>query len=282
MREINSLEELAACCRGDSLCRWAAQRLGEGNRAWASADGRALAVAGRALSMRDRLAVWGDPRSAVPLARTVLDELGPAYRPLGDRTLIDALAAELPGLTCSPAFGWMDRTRPGPSLPSAGAAQWLPRNTLDEASAVVAAGFPDSYAQPGGAGAGRWAGVRDGAGRLVAVGALAWSAPTVGLLSGIAVLPEARGRGLARQVCALLLDEALTRHGTAALMVDDDNPAALHLYRSLGLRYRPLRAAGLRGPETSCDSVRSPSRGRGTVRPLGAVLRGGRRLRGKG
>ncbi|MFF4409591.1 GNAT family N-acetyltransferase [Streptomyces sp. NPDC001404] len=250
MREINSLGELATCCRGDSLCRWAAQRLGEGNRAWTSADGRALAVAGRALSTRDRLAVWGDPRSAVPLAREVLDELGPTYRPLGDRDLIDALAAELPGLSRSGDFGWMDRTRPGPPLPATGDARWLPQSALDEASAVVAAGFPESYAQPGGPGAGRWAGARDGAGRLVAVGALAWSAPTVGLLSGIAVLPEARGRGLARQVCALLLAEALSRYGTAALMVDDDNRAALQLYRSLGLRYRPLRAAGRRERDT--------------------------------
>lgn len=250
MRKLDSLEELAICCRGDSLCRWAAQHLGEDNHAWASDDDRALAVAGRALSARDRLAVWGDPGSAVPLARTLLDELGPSYRPLGDRTLIDTLAAEPPGLSRSAGFGWMDRTRTGPPLPSAGTAQWLPQSALDEASAVVAAGFPESYAQPGGPGAERWAGVRDGDGRLVAVGALAWTAPTVGFLSGIAVLPGARGQGLARQVCALLLTEALTRYGTAALMVDDDNRAALHLYRSLGLRYRPLRAAGRRERDT--------------------------------
>ena len=109
---------------------------------------------------------------------------------------------------------------------------------LDEA-------FPESYAYPGRPGArDRWAGVRDG-GRLVAVAALAWCAPTVGFLGGVATAPAARGRGLGRVVCAFTVERALAEYGTAALIVDDANSAALRLYRGLGLAYRPLGAASL-------------------------------------
>jgi len=43
-REIRDHAELVARCDGDLLCLWTAQGL----------DGRAVAVAGRALSLRDR------------------------------------------------------------------------------------------------------------------------------------------------------------------------------------------------------------------------------------
>ena len=59
--------------------------------------------------------------------------------------------------------------------------------------------YPGSYAKPGIAGVRRWAGIRDDAGALVAVGADAWSAPTVGLVGGITVRPAARSRGSGRR-----------------------------------------------------------------------------------
>jgi hypothetical protein len=46
MREIGDHEELAARCAADTLCLWAAQGLDGRCRAWRSADGRAVAVAG--------------------------------------------------------------------------------------------------------------------------------------------------------------------------------------------------------------------------------------------
>lgn len=70
----------------------------------------------------------------------------------------------------------------------------------------------------------------------------------MGFPAGIAVHPAARGRGLGRAVCALPAAEAVTRHGTAALMVGDDNSAAIRAYRAVGLRYRPLAAASVAGP----------------------------------
>ena len=108
----------------DPLCRWAAGHPDGGSRIFVR--GAAVAVAAPGLSMRDRLVVTGPPADAVPLVRDVLDAVGPGYRPLGDRALIDALVARLPGLHPAPAFGWMDRStthtpqptdRPPPSTP---------------------------------------------------------------------------------------------------------------------------------------------------------------------
>lgn len=179
--------------------------------------------------------------------RRVLATVGPTYRPLGERALIDALVQAIPALTPVGTFGWMDCRSPagGPSS-GTGTAEWLPETTLPEVEAFVAASFPASYAKPGVPGVERWAGVRDDGDRLAAVGALAWSAPTVGLLAGIAVRPQTRSRGLGRQVCGFLLAEALRLHGAAALMVDDWNHAAVRLYLGMGLRHRSLGAASVR------------------------------------
>jgi GNAT superfamily N-acetyltransferase len=272
MTEITGARELAACCAGDTLCVWAARGLDGRSRAWASRDRRAVAVAGRALSARDRLAVWGAADAAVPLVRRVLAEVGPDYRPLGDRELIGALVGEIDTLAHAATFGWMDRPRhlPGDPAPpvsghlapghpvaghpthpisghpaSGGGAQWLPADADAEVARFLAAAHPDAFARPGVPGVQRWAGVRDGRGQLTAVGALAWSAPAVGFLAGIAVDPRARRQGLGRQVCTFLLAEALRDHDAAALMVDADNAAAVRLYRSLGFRYRAVSVAAV-------------------------------------
>jgi ribosomal protein S18 acetylase RimI-like enzyme len=60
---------------------------------------------------------------------------------------------------------------------------------------------------------------------------------------GVEADPAARGLGLGREVCAYVIADALAAQGTVALIADDSNIPALRLYRSLGLRYRALRAA---------------------------------------
>ena len=84
-REIRDHAELTARCDGDLLCLWTARGLDGRGRAWVSADGRAVAVAARDLSRRDRLAVRGPAESVIPLAADVLAEIGPDFRPLGER-----------------------------------------------------------------------------------------------------------------------------------------------------------------------------------------------------
>ncbi|MFB9838969.1 hypothetical protein, partial [Actinoallomurus acaciae] len=75
MRAIHDHDELAELCAGDTLCLWAAQGLDGRGRAWASDDGRAVAVAGQHISRRDRIAVRGRADVAVPLVERVLAEV---------------------------------------------------------------------------------------------------------------------------------------------------------------------------------------------------------------
>ncbi len=244
MREIDDHDELMALCDGDSLCLWAAQGLDGRGRAWASDDGRAVAAGGPRLSARARLAVHGPPDAAASLGRTVLRELGPDYRPFGDRGVIEALVRAVPGLREVKRFGWMATGRVTPHIPAdAGRARWLPDADLPEVAELLELTFPDSFAKPGVPGVDGWAGVRDDGGHLMAVAALAWSAPAVGLLAGVAVHPGAQGRGLGREVCAFTVSAGLMKHGAVALMVEEWNHAARHIYERLGLRYRPVGAA---------------------------------------
>lgn len=245
MRAIDDHDELVALCGGDTLCRWVAQGLDGRGRAWASADGRALAVAGTGISRRDRIAVSGPAASVVPLVRDVLHEVGPTYRPLGDPPLIDAIVGGVPGLVSGKAFGWMERTAAGPAGRRRGA-RWLSDPDMPETTALLQ--DTGSDAMPGVPGVERWAGIRDDEGRLVAVAALAWSAPSVGLVAGVAVHPKIRGQGLGRAVCGFVIAEALRRYGCAALMVDGWNEAAIRLYRGLGMSYRPALAAYVEPP----------------------------------
>nr|WP_062340195.1 GNAT family N-acetyltransferase [Herbidospora sakaeratensis] len=119
---------------------------------------------------------------------------------------------------------------------------WLGPGDVEEVARVLAVANPDAYARPGMPGVFRWAGIRDEGGRLVAVGADAWSAPTVGFVGGVATLPQARGSGLAGAICRFLTAALLERHGRVSLMVDDVNAAALAVYRRLGYARRPVAA----------------------------------------
>lgn len=143
-----------------------------------------------------------------------------------------------PGLLKAPAG-----SRSRPHLPGPEVAWLLEPGAEEEVARVLAVANPDAYARPGMPGITRWAGIRDGAGRLVTVGADAWSAPTVGFIGGVATLPEARGSGLAGAICRFLTGALLARHGRVSLMVDDVNAAALAVYRRLGYTRRLVAAS---------------------------------------
>jgi hypothetical protein len=237
--ELTTDDELREAADDDSLLMWAARGFTTGARAWA--HGAATAVASPALSGRDRVAVRGPLADAAPLLRLLLREMGPSYRPLGDAALIAGLAEELDEIEFLGTFGWM--TISGDGLGPSDA-QWLGADDLDEVAALIDQHFPTSFAHPGRPGAAAWAGVRDSAGRLTAIAADAWSAPTIGLLAGVATHPDhGRGRGHAEAACRLVLDSHLRRSGRAGLMVEDWNAPALRLYRRLGLDWRALAAS---------------------------------------
>ncbi|KAB8188188.1 GNAT family N-acetyltransferase [Microbispora catharanthi] len=220
-----------------------------GVRAWAYGD--AVAVASPEASRRDRLVVRGTAAAqAVPLVRHALAEAGPSYRPLGDAALIEQVVEAVPELEPAVRFSWMGTEKLAPPRHQAsgreGAASWLADSAVPEVAALLATANPDSYAVPGLPRVRRWAGVRDGSGALLTVAADAWSAPTVGLLAGVATAAPARGRGLGERVCRFVASALLAEHGRAALMVDDWNRAAVVVYERLGFARRRVAATGLR------------------------------------
>ncbi|GAA1981834.1 GNAT family N-acetyltransferase [Kitasatospora viridis] len=228
----------------DILIDWATQGFAPGVRAW-TLDG-ARVVASPALSGRDRLAVTGPAEPLAALVRLALAEVGPDYRPFGDRAVIERLAADLPELEVLGTFHWMAVS--GDSLPVTPEAHWLDRADLAEAAALLDLAHPTSYAHPDRPGATRWAGVRDEAGRLTALACEAWSSPGAGFMAGVVAHPEhGRGRGHAEAACRLVLDSLLRRSGRAALMVEAHNAAAIRLYGRLGMAPRELAAAHVPG-----------------------------------
>ncbi|MGN9845813.1 GNAT family N-acetyltransferase [Nonomuraea sp. H19] len=237
LRELRSAAQVRVACADDDLVMWVAQGLRGGARAWALGD--AVVAACPQVSRRDRLAVWGGRACAVRLVRHALGELGTSFRPFGDRDLLRYVTGEVDGLEAGGEFTWMSLEE---AVPGGDGVAWLAGGAEAEVAALLAADAPESYAVPGVAGVRRWAGVRVG-GQLAAVAADAWPAPTVGLLAGVATRAQLRGRGLAERVCRWVSRELLRAYGRAALMVDDDNAAAITVYERIGYRRRPVMAS---------------------------------------
>lgn len=238
--------QLSLLVGDDPLRRWVAQDHSPATRAWQSADGAAAAIARTDLAQRDRVLVMGDAEAATGLLRGLLPQLGPAYRPFGDRLLIEHLLHRLPELERRGDFYWMWRSGgAGERLSPYSPARWANPADLPAITDLMSLNFPDSYAQPGRSGVQRWAKIAIG-GRLVAAGAWAWSTTTVGLISGVTVEKALRGKGLGRTVATFLVHEALHTFGTVGLLADEDNIPAVALYRSMGLRSAPLLAVKMR------------------------------------
>jgi ribosomal protein S18 acetylase RimI-like enzyme len=222
---------------------WAAQALLTGGCAWAS-DG-AVVVGGPGLCGRDRLIVRGPAEPAAELVRTVIDVLGPSYLVIGDPPLMTALLARISSLEPRGLFGWMDCIR-RPSCRPVHQARWLARQEWRAADRVLSVAYPKSFARPGVPGVSRWAGITDDGGSLTSIAADAWSAPGLGFVAGLAVVPEARRTGQGRAVSAFVLNSLMAVHGRVAMMVQDSDEAGIAMYAGLGLTYRHQQMLGVR------------------------------------
>lgn len=227
----------------DTLVRWALQAVPDRGRRY-DVDG-AVAVTAAGLNRRDRLVVVGTPAGAQRVIELALAD-SPCHFVLGDTELIHALHGVAPVAT----FGWMDLRRE----------DWHPAvdtssvRLLDDAAAaqVLTRANPISWVQVGEPAVHVWAGVApvhaekssaDAQPPVASVAALAHCSTDVAFLAGVGTVPEHRGQGLSRMVCAYLRDQGLRRWGTVALMVDADNAAAIALYTRLGFTYRSVTAA---------------------------------------
>ncbi|MET8565863.1 GNAT family N-acetyltransferase [Streptomyces flaveolus] len=188
--------------------------------------GSATAVASPGLCGRDRLAVSGAARDAVPLVRDVLAEVGPAYRPFGRAELIDAVLRGVPGTRAGgPPFLWMETAeRPGPAV----GVEWPAEGVERDAVPLFE---PGAYGGDGRA--------------LLAVAADAWSAVGCGFVAGVLTAPGARGPGLGAAVSRFVADALVRGFGRAALMVDAANAAAVAAYERVGMWGVPFRAAAV-------------------------------------
>jgi GNAT superfamily N-acetyltransferase len=245
VEELHTLGQIRELC-SDPLILWAAQGMGPHVHVWTHRSAVVAAVSG--LARRDRAAVTGTVADIATVIQSLSAGPGPRYRPFGDDDTIARLCGAVPGLKPNPPFGWMTTSRapaggPGRARLAGDDEQQAIARVLDEA-------LPHSLARPGLPGVTRWWIETDGTG-VAACAADAWSAPGVGLLAGVATAARARGRGLGRNVTAAALAALVRDHGSAALMVEADNLAARSLYGSLGMTYRPVRAAVPVPPEAS-------------------------------
>jgi ribosomal protein S18 acetylase RimI-like enzyme len=85
---------------------------------------------------------------------------------------------------------------------------------------------------------GTYLGIRDGAGALVALAGMRMHLPGWTELSAVCTDDAHRGRGLAKILCARLVDEILGRGEHVCLHAVSDNVAAIRLYESLGFTIR--------------------------------------------
>lgn len=92
---------------------------------------------------------------------------------------------------------------------------------------------PAAESEPGEGSSRYWLGIRD-RGQLAAVGAIHLTPAGAPHLTGIAVDPEHRNRGLGLAITAALTSWAISRYGVATLGVMTANRRAVQLYRGLG------------------------------------------------
>ena len=220
------LSALRAARPGDPYLRWRADPQDDSD---VVVDGDHVAWTSLTKRGERWVTVMGDDVSRVS---AMLDELD-ARAPIAGITCLESVRGHLPGRFLGPDPGhWCLWLLDAPLDLDRGTATRLElhdpriRPLLEHSSSA--------YVFPGDPRMVRWAGVEEG-GDLVAVAG--WQADTDGAahLVSVCTAPQARGRGLARQVLSLLIEDALAS-GVPAVFLEmyAANEPGARLYRSLG------------------------------------------------
>lgn len=161
-----------------------------------------------------------------------------------ERHALDAVTAQLRSAGIELGHGgdwdWMWTTTP--PIPRFGEQEIVELDDIadaDEIRRFYANANPGAESQPGEGVAQLWLGVRDRAG-LVAAGSLHSTPAGYPHLTGIAVDPATRGRGLGMTLSAALTRRALERSSMSTLGMYADNDTARAVYTRLG--YQVARA----------------------------------------
>jgi ribosomal protein S18 acetylase RimI-like enzyme len=173
----------------------------------------------------------GAPQAVAELVGELLAEL-----PLGSRvTLPRGTGPLLPAWVGLDGTDWDFRWTATPPPQQPGEDRVAPVDDHAVVGALLAASSPTASALPGDPAVRAWVGVRDDDETLLAVAADTSATTGVGHLSSIAVLPAARGRGLARAVTAALTRRLLADGAdVVTLGMYADNDPARRVYNALG------------------------------------------------
>ncbi len=226
MREIDAAELLATS--DETFVRWQ-MSVRTVTRAWVDDGATVVENTGERSNLPPRsrgFTCLGPAEALVPLMHSVAAVADAPHR----LSVPVELAADAPWQhTESWQWRWMyaDRAVPDPRVPV------VEVDDATEIDEVLDAGNPDAWARPGHPGV-EWLGIRDDT-RLVAVGAVTRQHSGAGLLQAVTVVPDARGRGLGRDVSAGLARLAQSvPPAVATLGVYADNAPAVATYLSLG------------------------------------------------
>ena len=176
----------------------------------------------------------GSATVAADLVTRLTRELGPvpaAHLPHASR---DALAARLP---VDRYEEWDFRWTSTPPAAHPAEDRVVRLTGADEAAigALLEADHPGTSSRPGGRRIRGWYGIRDG-GRLVACGAD--SSRGIGVLTGLTVAADRRGRGLGAALTTAMCRALHAEFGVVSLGVEIGNTGAARLYERLGFTRR--------------------------------------------
>lgn len=133
-------------------------------------------------------------------------------------------------------WGFRAMSTAPPEVPGEADVEVLPVEAHSQAADLLDRANPTASARPGSPWVRLWAGMRDDAGRLVAVAADT-SYRGVGHTSAVATDPGSRGRGLGAAVTCWLARRQVSEFGLATLGFYADNEPARRMYDRLGYGY---------------------------------------------